>query len=104
MGFAQRSTKVVPALAAFLALLVAGSVAPRLFAQSISLHHWSVTSLAAHHQRPKFDSDRLNWSGPVQVFPPLPPDAETEDASPAPQMSSPLQVKGFRYNRPPPVA
>jgi hypothetical protein len=103
MCLVKKYSKAVPAFAALLTLLLAGIVTPRLFARTTSLHCQSFAAVAAHNQRPKFDSDRWNWSGPVAVFQPLPPETQTADAAFPVQISFSRQVKGFRYNRPPPI-
>jgi hypothetical protein len=91
------------AFAALFALLVIRNIPPD-FPNPPSLHHSSVTDVSNYGHRPHFDSDGLQWSAPVSHFLPIPPAAESAHLTPAPQLWSALQTKGFHYNRPPPAS
>jgi len=94
--------RVIPALAALLALVVARNVPPQ-FTRVASPQHSAISAIARHQQRPRFDSATSHWSGPVARFLPFAPTTESAHTAPAPQLSSTLQTKGFHYNRPPPT-
>jgi len=91
------------AFAAVFALLLIRT-APPDFPKLPSVHHTSINAVSSHDQRPRFDSDGLQWSAPVGHFLPLPPAAECAHLTPVTRLWSALQTKGFHYNRPPPVS
>ena len=91
------------ALAALFALLVNRNVPPN-FPEVSSLQHSSVSEVANHNQRPRFDSNSLQWSAPVKAFQPLPPAAVPVHLASASQWLPTIHTKGFHYNRPPPVS
>jgi hypothetical protein len=97
------STQTFLAFAALFALLVIRT-APPDFPRLPSLHQSSVNTVSGHHERPRFDSDGLQWSAPVGHFLPFPPAADSAHLTPVPQLCSALQSKGFHYNRPPPAS
>jgi len=88
---------------ALFALLVIRN-APPDFPKPSSLHHCSINAVSSHDQRPRFNAGGLEWSAPVSHFLSFPPAAESARLTPVSQLSSPLQTKGFHYNRPPPAS
>lgn len=69
-----------------------------------AIHRASTISADTHHdQRPRFDNSGTQWSAPAAVFVPYPPSAESAHLTSGLQLSSPLQTKGFHFNRPPPI-
>ena len=56
-----------------------------------------------HDQRPRFDDGGTKWNAPTDTFQLLPPTGETAHLTLAPQLFPTLQIKGFHYNRPPPI-
>ena len=95
--------KVIPALAALFLLLVYRNTPPD-FSPTTSAHHFSVSAAANHGHRLQFDSNGLEWSDPVSAFALFLPRAESAHFSLAAESYSGLQLKGFHYNRPPPLA
>jgi len=90
------------AFAALLSVLAARNVLPD-FPETPGAH--STISADSHHdQRPRFDHTGSQWSAPADWFLPTPPVAESTHLTPAPQLFSALQTKGFHYNRPPPIS
>jgi hypothetical protein len=94
-------------VAAF-ALLIARNVPPD-FPQALSLQHSSISgvptvhAISSHDQRPRFDCNGLHWSAPVESFLPFPPSTISAHLTSASQFFPALRIKGFHYNRPPPV-
>ena len=95
--------KIIPALAALFLLLVYRNTPPD-FSQTASAHHFSVNAAANHAHRLQFDTNGLEWSNPVSAFALFLPRAESAASSSNAESYSGLQLKGFHYNRPPPVA
>jgi hypothetical protein len=92
----------VLALVALLSLLAARNVLPH-FPRATGAY--SVINADSHHdQRPRFDHSSSQWSAPAEVFLPTPRVADAPNLTPAPQLFSTLQAKGFHYNRPPPIS
>jgi hypothetical protein len=104
----RRATSIyaVIGIAALFALLVARSIPPD-FLQVVSLEHSNGVSLisgvSSHDQRPRFDCDGLQWSTPVNEFLPFPPAEISSHLMSRTQMFVVFHVKGFHFNRPPPV-
>jgi len=100
----QRTIRIraAVAFAALLAVVGARNVLPD-FEKAPGVH--SAISADSHHdQRPRFDHTGSQWSAPADRFLPTPPVAESPHLTPAPQLFSTLQAKGFHYNRPPPIS
>lgn len=104
----QLFTRAILAFPALVALLVARNVPPEFqkapAPQSSTIH--SVSTLRAsssHDQRPRFDCNGLGWSVPVAQFLPFPPASLSTHLTSASQIFPTLHVKGFHYNRPPPL-
>jgi len=91
------------AFAALFAVIIIRS-APSDFPEPPAFHHSSVSAVSSHDQRPRFDFEGLQWSAPLSLFLPFPPAAESAHLTPATQLWSALQTKGFHYNRPPPAS
>jgi len=87
--------------AAAFALLAARDFQPR-FPQGPSIHS-AINALSTRQDRPRFDSNNLQWSAPVQGYLPLPPATAAPQLALSLQSTSGLQTKGFHYNRPPPA-
>ena len=104
----QTFIRALLALPALLALLVARNVPPD-FPKVSNLECPSsscVSTLSAtssHDQRPRFDCNGLGWSVPVAQFLPFPPAAVSTHLTSASQLFPTLHLKGFHYNRPPPL-
>jgi len=94
--------RTVVTFTALFAVLAARNVLPD-FGEASGVH--STISAHSHHdQRPRFDHTGSQWSAPADRFLPTPPLAESAHLTPAPQLFSALQTKGFHYNRPPPIS
>jgi hypothetical protein len=92
----------IPALVALLVLPVTANVAPDPYA--LSVRHSSIASISSPPQGMRFESEGLQWSNPVDVFLPLPLSNESAHSMGIPRLASVLQIKGFRYKRPPPLS
>jgi RNA polymerase sigma-70 factor, ECF subfamily len=90
------------ASAALLAILAARDVPPN-FPQALGVHS-TISADSLHDQRPRFDNCGSDCSAPADSFLPVPPTAESSHVTPAPQLLSTLQTKGFHFNRPPPIS
>src|SRR5579871_5312151 len=89
------------ACAALFAVLAARN-APPVFPTAPSIR--SAVGAALHHdQRPRFDTN-LKWTVPAAKFSLAPVIAESSHLAPSPRLFSPLQTKGFHFNRPPPIS
>jgi hypothetical protein len=92
--------RVVVASVALFSIFAARST-PSQFPDAPANH--SIGADSHHEQRPRFDRGAFSWSAPVAAFVLLPPSAEPPNLTPASQVTSTLQTKGFHFNRPPPV-
>jgi hypothetical protein len=86
---------------ALFAVLAARNVAPDF--STASCVPSTVSDDSHHDQRPRFDDSGSKWNAPAGTFQLLPPTGETAHLTPTPQLFSTLQIKGFHYNRPPPI-
>ncbi len=87
---------------ALLAVLAARNVPPHF--PSVSCAHSAARADSHHDQRPRFENSGSKWRAPVDSFRPAPPATESAHLTPAPQLFSTLQTKGFHFNRPPPIS
>jgi len=93
---------------ALFALLVARDVPPT-FPKASPFKGSSVTSvstisaISSRDQRPRFDCNGLFWSVPVRAFLPFPPTAKASHLTSASEIFPVLSIKGYHYNRPPPI-
>jgi len=101
-GVGRHWIKAIPALAALLVLLVARNTPPE-FSRVSSLQRTSINAVSSNSHRLQFDSNGLQWSDPASVFVLIPPKTEFAHSFLTPELYSALQLKGFHYNRPPPV-
>lgn len=92
----------VIALAAVLGVIVARSVPPE-FPSTPGLSS-SVHAVSSHPQRPRFNCSGSEWSMLASTAGLLPPNAESAIGPAIGASFCALQTKGFRYNRPPPIA
>jgi hypothetical protein len=95
-------SQAILAVVALFALSVARSVPPE-FTAALS-HRPAIDSISAHDHRPHFDADGPQWIAPASSSLPFPPVAVSAHLSRSSQLLSTLEVKGFRFNRPPPVS
>ena len=93
--------RVVLASVALFAIFAARST-PSQFPDATATH--SIGADSHHEQRPRFDHGTLSWSAPAAAFVLFPPSAEPLHLTPASQVTSRLQTKGFHFNRPPPLS
>ncbi len=93
--------RTVLASLALFAVLAARNVAPD-FSKALCVHS-TVSDHSHHDQRPRFDDSGSKWNAPAGTFQLLPSTGETAHLTPTPQLFSTLQIKGFHYNRPPPI-
>jgi hypothetical protein len=91
---------VLGSLALF-AVLASRNVAPDF--SKASCVHPAVSDDSHHDQRPRFDDIGSKWNGPSSACQLLPPAGERAHLTPTPQLFSTLQMRGFHYNRPPPI-
>ncbi len=70
--------------------------------QTTSKTHSTLTSDSQHDQRPRFDHYTLDWNVAAPTILPFPMFDKSAHLTPAPQLFSILQTKGFHFNRPPP--
>jgi len=93
-------TQVMLACAALLGVFAARNVPPVFDAMPV---HFALSADAHHDQRPRFDSDRADWSVPASSPFPTPIVVLSLHFMPAPAIRSAVPIRGDRYNRPPPV-
>ena len=94
-------TRAILASVALFAIFAARST-PSQFPDATADH--SIGANSHHEQRPRFDHITFSWSVPIPAFVVFPPSAEPPHLTPALQVISTLQAKGFHFNRPPPVS
>lgn len=70
----------------------------------ISKSHSTISSDSQHDQRPRFDHPALDWNAAASTVLPFPAFDKSAHPTPAPQLFSTLQTKGFQFNRPPPFS
>jgi hypothetical protein len=93
--------RTVLASLALFAVLAARNVAPDF--SKAPCGHSTVSDASHHDQRPRFDDSGSKWNAPAGAFQLLPPTGEAAHLTPTLQLFSRLQIKGFHYNRPPPI-
>lgn len=90
------------AVVTLFALFVARSVPPEFTAAPS--HRPTINTISAHDHRPNFDPNGPQWIAPASSLLPFPPVVVSAHLSRTSQWLSTLLVKGFRFNRPPPVS
>ncbi len=90
------------AVLALFALLTARSVPPEFTAAPS--HRPAINNMSAHDHRPHFDANGPRWIAPASTLLPFPPVAVSAHLSHTSQLLSTLEIKGFHFNRPPPVS
>ena len=94
--------RAVLAVAALFAVLAARDVPPQ-FAKATRVHS-TICADSHSDQRPRFDDSGSKWSAPADSLVPALPTAESAQMGPTPRLFSSLQLKGFHFNRPPPIS
>lgn len=90
----------VPALVVLSSLLVAQNVPPEF--PSASTWQCSISALSTHCQARRFDSAGSAWTSPVRASAILLPRGR-QNWKLIPQLLPAIQIKGFHFNRPPPI-
>jgi hypothetical protein len=94
--------RVLLASLVLFAIFAARGVAPD-FTRALNSHSLVVAD-SHHDQRPRFDDSGYRWSEPAAAFELLVPTAKLAGLILAPKVFSPIQTKGFHFNRPPPIS
>jgi hypothetical protein len=90
------------ACAAVFAVLAARSVPPH-FPDAFGGR--SSFSIDSHHdQRPRFDDSGSKWVGPAEISLPFPAGVESVHPVASSRPFASFYIKGFHYNRPPPLS